>query len=147
MQEQNKTAQKKLIGVYQLGFRDKTSTLNRLLGFGGIPVSKFAVTQDAAMPFLDEEFDLQGEYEVKFITNDIDSLGGQPRKNEVQIAVAKVSGDTLVYQECSYVFRRPEKDQLILTLMIYDNQNVRSEMLDFLDDVKDKVNKYSEKGD
>jgi len=141
----NKKAQAKLIGKFAFGFRDKRRPINRLLGFEGVPIEKFKVTGIAEMPFLDEEFNLTQKYDVKLITNYIDSLLQQVRKNEAQIAIDKASGDTLVYQECAYMFRMPEKEELVLTILIYDNRSKKKEMLELLNDFKEKIDRYSTK--
>jgi hypothetical protein len=135
----NKQAQSKLLGEFQFGFRDRTNPTNRLIAFWKIPISVFKISSAAALPFLHEEFDLQTDYDVSLIANQIDSLATEVRKIEVQIAIDKNSGDTLIYQESTFTFRKPDQKELILTVLIYDKPEVRNEMIDFVKDIQEKV--------
>ena len=115
------------------GIKDKIGKQNRYLVFRGFtePESKLVETQKPQVPFLDKELAINSDYDVELVMNYIDSSSNPICKYEIQVAINKETRDTILFQEINYVI---QGNNLVTSLIIYDNRDTREEMRLVCDD-------------
>lgn len=117
-------------GRFLFGIKDRKKLINRFLIFEKRPEDVFQV-DEVHIPFLATEYQISKPHEIVVFENYIDSLDSPVKKYETHLAIDRQSGDTILFQEVNYVIH---KSEMITTLIVYDNLEIREEMRLVLND-------------
>jgi hypothetical protein len=136
---QSKSAQSKIRGDLVFGIKSKENPLNYFLVFRGVLPRRFELATKPQTQFLDEEFGITSNYRVDLTENYIDSTTSPIRKIETFAAIRNHTNDTILFQDNIYAFRDKKMDEVILSIVVYDNDKTREEMRLLLNDAVTKM--------
>lgn len=132
----------KMPGEFVLGLKSRNGNPYMYLIFKADSTLKIGTNWESTIPFLQDEYSLNRDYEVRVIENRVDTTNYVVRKYETKAAIDKNSKDTILYQETNYFF---QGNTIGGTLVVYNNLKTREEMRELGSDAIEQMNESIKK--